>query len=141
MAPKGIILALVLVLVAILWNPTAAQSGCTSALTSMASCLNYITGNSSTPSASCCSQLSSVAQSSPQCLCSVLNGGGAPFAININQTLALSLPGACKIQMPPISQCRAAAAPTTSISPVGSPADSSNEKPDAAISPSEAGAK
>lgn len=106
MAFRGFALCLVAVIVATMWSQNAAQSGCTNTLTSLSPCLNYIMGSSSTPSASCCSQLSSVVQSSPQCLCSVLNGGGSTFGITINQTLALSLPGACKVQTPPVSQCQ-----------------------------------
>lgn len=99
-------LALVLVATTLMWTETCAQSSCTNAITSMSPCLNYITGSSSTPSASCCSQLSSVVQSSPQCLCSILNGGASSLGIAINQTIALSLPGACKVQTPPVSQCK-----------------------------------
>ncbi|KAL4602952.1 hypothetical protein ACB092_10G090000 [Castanea dentata] len=125
MAFKGIEKGLVLVLVAMLWSGAMAQSGCTSVLSNLAPCLNYITGNSSTPSSSCCSQLSNVVQSSPQCLCSALNGGAASLGININQTRALSLPSACNVQTPPISQCKGA----NGTPPVGSPADSSDETP------------
>ncbi|XP_028762155.1 non-specific lipid-transfer protein-like protein At2g13820 [Neltuma alba] len=135
MAFKVMMLGLAVVVVAsALWTQTAAQSGCTSALTSMSPCLNYITGSSSTPSSTCCSQLSSVVQSSPQCLCSVLNGGGSSLGLTINQTLALSLPGACKVQTPPVSQCKAAGnAPTSpSNSPAGSPVGS----PEGSIVPS-----
>ncbi|KAJ4727443.1 Non-specific lipid-transfer protein-like protein [Melia azedarach] len=97
-------------------------------------------GNSSNPSSSCCSNLGSVVQQSPQCLCAVLNGGPS-LGITINQTLALSLPGACKVQTPPVGQCKAASGPTTSAtSPVGSPAispaDSANETPDPGMTPS-----
>ncbi|XP_027366866.1 non-specific lipid-transfer protein-like protein At2g13820 [Abrus precatorius] len=136
---RGFVLCLVGVLVATMWAQNAAQpgSGCTSALTGLSPCLNYITGSSTTPSASCCSQLSSVVQSSPQCLCSVLNGGGATFGITINQTLALSLPAACKVQTPPASQCKAGNGATPpSSAPVGSPSDSSAESPDGSITPS-----
>ncbi|XP_061359090.1 non-specific lipid transfer protein GPI-anchored 5-like [Gastrolobium bilobum] len=130
MAFRGFVLSLV---VAIMCTQSAAQSGCTSALTSLSPCLNYIMGSSSTPSASCCSQLSSVVQSSPQCLCSVLNGGASSFGITINQTLALSLPAACKVQTPPISQCKAGNGPISpSIAPVGSP----TESPEGSITPS-----
>nr|AFK41063.1 unknown [Lotus japonicus] len=101
MTYRGFALCLVMVMVATMWTQNAAQSGCTSALTSLSPCLNYITGSSSSPSPSCCSQLSSVVQSSPQCLCSLLNGGGSSFGITMNQTLALSLPGPCKVQTPP----------------------------------------
>ena len=82
---------LVLVLVAMLCAGATAQSGCTSVLISLSPCLNYITGNSSTPS--------------QQCLCEVLNGGGSSLGITINQTQALALPGSCNVQTPPISSC------------------------------------
>ncbi|KAK7393518.1 hypothetical protein VNO78_22076 [Psophocarpus tetragonolobus] len=137
MGGKGFVLCLVAVLVSTMWTENAAQSGCTSTLTSLSPCLNYIMGTLSTPSTSCCSQLSSVVQSSPQCLCSVLNDGGSIFGITINQTLALSLPGACKVQTPPVSQCQAGSGPTPpSIAPSGSPPGSSAESPQASISPS-----
>lgn len=105
MASKGIEMGLVMFLVLMLWNGAAAQSGCTRALMGLSPCLNYVTGNSSTPSSSCCSQLSNVVQSQPQCLCSLLNGGGSSYGISVNQTLALALPRVCKVQTPPISRC------------------------------------
>ncbi|KAK8684746.1 hypothetical protein V6N13_040762 [Hibiscus sabdariffa] len=110
----------VLVLVAMLSAGAKAQSGCTNVLISMSPCLNYITGNSSTPSGQCCSQLASVVRSSPQCLCEVLNGGGSSLGITINRTQALALPGSCNVQTPPISNCNAAS-PLPADSPVGSP--------------------
>ncbi|KAK7355832.1 hypothetical protein VNO80_15094 [Phaseolus coccineus] len=136
MAFRGFVLFLVTAMVATMWTQNAtAQSGCTNTLTSLSPCLNYIMGSSSTPSASCCSQLSTVVQSSPQCLCSLLNGGST-FGITINQTLALSLPGACKVQTPPVSQCQAGNGPTSpSTAPVGSPSDSSAESPQGSLSP------
>ncbi|KAJ9188102.1 hypothetical protein P3X46_003494 [Hevea brasiliensis] len=151
MASSGIRMGLILVLVGMLYGRAMAQSGCSNALTSLASCLNYVTGNSTTPSSTCCLQLANVVQSSPQCLCSLLNNNGPSLGITINQTLALSLPGACKVQTPPISQCKAATAPTTSaappttlaappttsaIPPATSPADSSNKTPEPALTPS-----
>ncbi|KAF3968595.1 hypothetical protein CMV_007529 [Castanea mollissima] len=135
MAIGGIDMGLALILVSMLWARAAAQSGCTSVLIGMAPCLNYVSGSSSTPSASCCSQLSSVVQSQPQCLCTVLNGGGASLGVTINQTLALELPAACNVQTPPVSQCNAANGPATS--PVGSPEGSLS---DASTSSSTSGA-
>ncbi|CAJ2627833.1 non-specific lipid transfer protein GPI-anchored 5-like [Trifolium pratense] len=143
MAFKGYVLCLVMILVANMMTQNEAQSSCTSTLTSLSPCLNYIMGSSSNPSASCCSQLSTVVQSSPQCLCSLLNGGGSSFGITINQTLALSLPSACKVQTPPVSQCKGGngpISPSSSSSPVGSPVDSptdsSTESPEGSITPS-----
>ncbi|KAM7253704.1 hypothetical protein ACFE04_031386 [Oxalis oulophora] len=127
---KSLILAIIVAMFS--YGAVAQQSGCTSALTSLIPCLNYITGNSSSPSSSCCSMLSSVVQSSPQCLCSVLNGGGASFGITVNQTQALALPGACNVKTPPLSQCNAANSPATTPA-VSPPADGTD---DGAISPS-----
>ncbi|GLT78545.1 hypothetical protein SLA2020_500760 [Shorea laevis] len=117
MANGKMAMCLALVVAAMLCAGAAAQSSCTTVLISLSPCLNYITGNSSNPSSQCCSQLASVVRSSPQCLCQVLSGGGSSLGININQTQALALPGACNVQTPPISQCSAA-------SPAGSPAGS-----------------
>uniref|UniRef100_A0A2N9F4P8 Bifunctional inhibitor/plant lipid transfer protein/seed storage helical domain-containing protein n=1 Tax=Fagus sylvatica TaxID=28930 RepID=A0A2N9F4P8_FAGSY len=131
MAQGRMEMGLVLVLVTMLWAGAAAQSSCTNVIISMSPCLNYITGNSSTPSSGCCSQLASVVRSQPQCLCQVLNGGGSSLGININQTQALALPGACNVQTPPLSQCNAAA------SPAGSPAGT----PESSDTPSGSGSK
>ncbi|XP_059439796.1 non-specific lipid transfer protein GPI-anchored 15 [Corylus avellana] len=140
MAFKGIEMGFVVVLVAMLSAGAGAQSGCTSVLSNLSPCLNYITGNSSTPSSSCCSQLSNVIQTSPRCLCSALNGGAASLGITINQTLALSLPTACNMQTPPINQCKAANGPPSSGSPpVGSPAGAIT--PSASDTPSGTGSK
>lgn len=105
MAHRKMAMGLAVVLVTMMWAGAMAQSGCTNVLISMSPCLNYITGNSSTPSSQCCTQLASVVRSSPQCLCAVLNGGGSSLGININQTQAIALPGACNVQTPPISRC------------------------------------
>ncbi|XP_043724325.1 non-specific lipid transfer protein GPI-anchored 5-like isoform X2 [Telopea speciosissima] len=114
----------IMVLVAVLmmtmlWAGASAQSSCTNAIVGMSPCLNYITGNSSTPSSSCCSQLASVVASQPQCLCQVVSGGGSSLGININKTQAMALPDACNVQTPPVSKCNAA-----SPSPAGTPSTS-----------------
>lgn len=109
MASKRIQLGLsVILMMTLFWaRSAAAQSGCTNVLIGMASCLNYVTGSkTSTPSSSCCSSLASVVKSQPRCLCSALNGDAATaLGIKINQTLALALPAACKVQTPPVSRC------------------------------------
>ncbi|KAJ9189252.1 hypothetical protein P3X46_000567 [Hevea brasiliensis] len=137
MASKGLDMCVLLILLMMLCHGATAQSGCTSALVGLAPCLNYVTGNSSTPSSSCCSQLASVVQSQPQCLCAMLNGGGSSLGITINQTQALSLPGACNVQTPPVSQCNAANN-SPAIPPIGSPvpSDSSDDSPKTPNTPS-----
>ncbi|KAF8388085.1 hypothetical protein HHK36_026751 [Tetracentron sinense] len=129
MAPRAMEISTIAVLVTMLWAGAAAQQGCTNVIISMSPCLNYITGNSSTPSSGCCSQLANVVRSQPQCLCQVLNGGGSSLGLNINQTQALELPNACNVQTPPISRCNSAASPAST--PAGSPEspDSQNTVP------------
>ncbi|TKY71141.1 Non-specific lipid-transfer protein [Spatholobus suberectus] len=127
MAHTKMEMGVVLVVMAMLCAGAAAQSSCTNVLVSLSPCLNYITGNSSTPSSGCCSQLASVVRSQPKCLCQALSSGGSSLGININQTQALALPGACKVQTPPTSQCNTnnnAASP-----PTGAVAESPNSVP------------
>nr|VDD59703.1 unnamed protein product [Brassica oleracea] len=121
---------------ALLGVSKAQPSGsCVSTLTTLSPCLGYITGNSTTPSQTCCSQLDSVIKSSPQCICSAVNSPIPNIGLNINRTQALQLPNACNIQAPPLSQCNVATGPTTPLgvlSPVESPAE---KNPGVALTP------
>lgn len=108
MASRGVQMALVLVLASMFWGGATTQSNsntnCNNVLTTLAPCLNFLMGNSSTPSNSCCSQLGAVAKSSPDCLCAALNGSVPSTGININRTIALSLPDTCQVQTS-VDQC------------------------------------
>ncbi|KAK4733046.1 hypothetical protein R3W88_007307 [Solanum pinnatisectum] len=129
---------LVLVALAMIWSGVAAQlsSDCTNVLVGMSPCLNYITGNSSSPSSGCCTQLGTVVKNNPECLCQVLNGGGSNMGLNINQTQALALPNACKVQTPSISKCNAGS-PTSS--PAGTPSSPNTEASGSGSIPSSRG--
>ncbi|KAI8009276.1 Non-specific lipid-transfer protein-like protein [Camellia lanceoleosa] len=130
--------AVILAMMAALWAGVAAQSSssCTNAIISMSSCLNYITGNSLTPSSGCCSQFANVVRSQPQCLCQLLSGGGSTLGININQTRAMALPRACNVQTPPISRCNAASpSPSPSTSPTVTTASPTVKTASPAVSP------
>ena len=89
----------------LLASPASAQSGCTTTLISLYPCLNYISGNVSTPPSSCCSQLASVVQSKPQCLCAALSGDSSSLGVTIDKKRALELPKACNVDTPPASKC------------------------------------
>ncbi|XBH95356.1 hypothetical protein VPH35_085924 [Triticum aestivum] len=109
MSGSSILLATA-VAAALLVASASAQSGCTAALV----------GLGTAPTKSCCSQLSSVVQSQPQCLCSALGGDSSSLGgMTINKTRALELPNACNVQTPPASKCNSggsapgAATPTT----------------------------
>lgn len=114
MGPRAVSILVALV-AAILAGGASAQSssGCTQTLISMSPCLNYITGNETAPSKSCCSALATVVTSKPECLCVALNSDPAALGIdNVNKTRAIGLPDACGVKTPPMSNC--ASAPTTS---------------------------
>ncbi|XP_006655345.2 non-specific lipid transfer protein GPI-anchored 5-like [Oryza brachyantha] len=81
------------------------------------SCLNYLTGNETTPSASCCSKLRDVVKAQLECLCVALNADSAALGLSINRTRALGLPDACKVQTPPVSNCKSGAAPPAGQTP------------------------
>ncbi|XP_022759732.1 non-specific lipid-transfer protein-like protein At2g13820 [Durio zibethinus] len=123
---KGTILAAVFIVAASLWLGAGAQSSssCTNVLISMSPCLDYIQGNSSKPSSSCCSQLANVVRSQPQCLCEVLNGGTSSLGVSVNQTQAIALPTACNVKTPPASQCNASSSPSDSPSGTSIPPSS-----------------
>lgn len=105
MALQKTSLALSMVVVAILWTGSTAQTDCTNTLISLSPCLSFIRGNVSKPDSGCCPQLSSVVKSKPECLCQVLNGGGSTLGVQVNQTQAQALPAACNVQTPPLSSC------------------------------------
>jgi len=104
MAQVKLTMGLVLVTITLLYAGATAQSSCTNALVSMLPCLDYVRGNSSTPTTGCCTKLDNVAKSQPECLCLIIGGEGS--SLGINQTLALALPAACNVQTPPVSQCK-----------------------------------
>nr|GLL46698.1 protein YLS3-like isoform X1 [Ipomoea trifida] len=112
-----------LAMVAMISAAAAQSGGCTTAILSMASCLDYVTGKAPSPSSGCCTAFSGVLKSQPRCLCTIVNGGGSSVGVQINQTLALQLPDSCKVKTPPVSKCNNGG-DGSAISPVGSPGDS-----------------
>ncbi|XP_044485133.1 non-specific lipid transfer protein GPI-anchored 15-like isoform X1 [Mangifera indica] len=131
MASRGLQMTLFLVLAAMFWVGAMAQSNsnCNTVLNNLAPCLDFLTGTSTTPSSSCCTQLGAVAKSSPDCLCAALNGSLPTTGIKINRTIALSLPDACQVKSSSLDQCKQAITPPASppVSPsTTSPSPSSS---------------
>ncbi|KAE8797688.1 Non-specific lipid-transfer protein-like protein [Hordeum vulgare] len=114
---------------ALLVASASAQSGCTTALVGLYPCMNYISGSDTAPTKSCCSQLGSVVQSQPQCLCSALGGDSSSLGgVTINKTRALELPMACNVQTPPASRCNGGgSAPSGATPDVQTPAGSGSK--------------
>ncbi|RWV86518.1 hypothetical protein GW17_00051583 [Ensete ventricosum] len=102
--------ATALIAAAALSGPASSQPGCASVIMSLSPCLSFIRERGgappAAPSAACCTQLGSAVRSQPTCLCAVLNGDAASFGVAVNKTQVLALPGACKVNTPPLSQCK-----------------------------------
>ncbi|KAJ1293239.1 hypothetical protein BS78_01G053200 [Paspalum vaginatum] len=110
-------------------------SGCMPELVSLSPCMDYMSGNATTPDGPCCTVLSGMLRSSPSCLCMVLGGTAASLGVAVDGARALQLPGACKVRAPPASQCNAAAVGV----PVSSPAAGTTTPGDpAAVAPPDA---
>ncbi|KAL3849883.1 hypothetical protein ACJIZ3_011765 [Penstemon smallii] len=122
MASKMSYISLFFLIVVMLWDGATAQLGCTRALAGLSPCVNYVTGNSSTPSQSC----STVSLT-------LLKGGSSNFGLAVNQTLALALPGACNVQTPPVSQCSV----TTPSAPTPTSSTDDEMPPEVPSTPSE----
>ncbi|GAU49792.1 hypothetical protein TSUD_46090 [Trifolium subterraneum] len=101
-------MSLVLVILALLCaGASSAESNCMNEIVSLSPCLEYVTGNTSTPTSGCCIQLANVVKSQPQCLCLIVDDKlGSSLGIKVNRTLALGLPSACNVQTPPPSLCK-----------------------------------
>ena len=80
-----------------------------SMITSFTPCLSFLTistnnGITATPTTDCCNSLKSLTSGGTDCLCLIVTGS-VPFQIPINQSLAISLPSACKMSGVPL-QCK-----------------------------------
>ncbi|MBA0553254.1 hypothetical protein Golob_012450 [Gossypium lobatum] len=69
---------------------------CTEQLVGLATCLPYVGGNAKAPTPDCCSGLKQVLKNNKKCLCIIIKDRNDPdLGLNINVTLALSLPSVC----------------------------------------------
>uniref|UniRef100_A0ACD5U873 Uncharacterized protein n=1 Tax=Avena sativa TaxID=4498 RepID=A0ACD5U873_AVESA len=83
----------------------AQNNGCSSVMMTLSPCLDFLGSKAMEPGFSCCTTLGGIVQTDSRCLCMVLDGSAATFGITINHTRALELPGICKVEAPPSSQC------------------------------------
>lgn len=79
---------------------------CSNLVLTMADCLSFVTNGSTTtkPEGTCCSGLKSVLKTAPTCLCEAFKSS-AQFGVVLNVTKATSLPAACKVSAPSVSNC------------------------------------
>ncbi|KAE8727653.1 Non-specific lipid transfer protein GPI-anchored 2 [Hibiscus syriacus] len=118
------------------WGQAPAPTpDCMTNLLNLSDCLSYVTAGSNLtkPDKPCCPELAGLLESSPQCLCYLLDKNKtASYGFNIDMTRALKLPNVCHVSTPPVSLCSvingaptAAPAPSTegsTTSPASEPA-------------------
>ncbi|XVF47088.1 hypothetical protein PTKIN_Ptkin03bG0081100 [Pterospermum kingtungense] len=86
----------------------APASDCLTNVLNMSDCLTYVQGGSTLtkPDKACCPELAGLVESSPQCLCYLLDKNTtASYGIDIDMKRALNLPTVCHVSTPPVSLC------------------------------------
>ncbi|KAG2327059.1 hypothetical protein Bca4012_035978 [Brassica carinata] len=86
---------------------------CSTLILNMADCLDFVTagGTEMKPKSSCCAGLKTVLKANAECLCEGFKNSAA-FGITLNMTKAATLPTACKLHAPSISNCGLSMTPT-----------------------------
>ncbi|CAK9160480.1 unnamed protein product [Ilex paraguariensis] len=88
---------------------------CSNLVLNLADCLSYVTNGSTVkkPEGSCCSGLKTVLKTNAECLCDAFKNS-AQLGITLNVTKALTLPSACHLSAPSVSNCGLSVAPGAS---------------------------
>ncbi|XP_010546332.1 PREDICTED: non-specific lipid-transfer protein-like protein At5g64080 [Tarenaya hassleriana] len=102
----------------------APAADCSTLIVNMADCLTFVSSGSSTakPEGSCCAGLKTVLKTDAECLCEAFKSS-ASLGVTLNVTKALTLPAACKLRAPSISNCGLSAPPATApgLAPAAGP--------------------
>ncbi|XP_073126959.1 non-specific lipid transfer protein GPI-anchored 31-like isoform X2 [Henckelia pumila] len=107
--------------------PTPAVAvDCSTLVLTMADCLSYVTEGSkvSKPEGHCCSGLKKVLKTKAECLCDTFKNS-AQLGVKLNVTKAATLPAACSVSAPSISNCGSLSPFAISPSSVAGPPTSS----------------
>ncbi|KAL9321412.1 hypothetical protein ACSQ67_013251 [Phaseolus vulgaris] len=149
MAPKWFLIACV---VAVIWAadvaPTASShqghahapapsADCSTVVLTLGDCLSFVSNDSTRtkPQGKCCSSLKTVLTTSPNCLCEAFKTSGQ-LGVPINTTKALTLPAACKLSTPSLSNCGLSASPAPAPAPGFSPPTSAGANGSPGVVPS-----
>ncbi|KAA8536478.1 hypothetical protein F0562_028956 [Nyssa sinensis] len=99
---------------------------CSSLIVELSGCLSFVSANSNTtkPEGTCCSGLKKVLKADAECLCEAFKIS-AQSGVTLNITKAVTLPSACHVSAPSLSNCGLnLAGPAPAISPLGAPSPS-----------------
>ncbi|KAK6143697.1 hypothetical protein DH2020_024045 [Rehmannia glutinosa] len=109
---------------------------CSSLVLNMADCLSFVMAGSTTskPEGTCCSGLKTVLKTGAECLCEAFKNS-AQLGVTLNVSKALSLPTACHVSAPSVTNCGYGVIyySTTALSPLAVSPSSVAGTPSAAI--------
>ncbi|KAL2476907.1 Non-specific lipid-transfer protein-like protein [Forsythia ovata] len=114
---------------------------CSSLILNLADCLTFVTSGSTTkkPEGTCCSGLKTVLKTDAECLCEAFKNS-AQLGVTLNVTKALTLPAACHVSAPSVSNCGlTAAGAAPALSPMASSPIAVPGAPTTSIVPNELG--
>ncbi|KAJ7518676.1 hypothetical protein O6H91_20G003100 [Diphasiastrum complanatum] len=94
---------------------------CSSDLILLLPCLNFVTGTDPKPSTDCCSGLTQILNTTPLCLCQILQSQAGPGS-GVNLTLAFDLPKYCNVPDANPNRCSGPAPAPAPVPPVPAPA-------------------
>ncbi|XVF39481.1 hypothetical protein PTKIN_Ptkin01aG0038100 [Pterospermum kingtungense] len=102
--------------------PSPSLASCSTIIYDMADCLSFISnGNKEEkPTPSCCTSFIAVLKANDECICEALKSS-AELGIDVNLTKAATLPFACQVSAPPISECDVSSSPGTAPAPANPP--------------------
>lgn len=110
-------------------SPITAESpgpsaDCSTEITSLSTCLNFLTGAAPSPPATCCTNLGTIVGTAPQCLSQLVAQAGS--IAGVNATLVEELPTTCAV---PVSSslCSSAGAPALPIGGIAGPEGSTSD--------------
>ncbi|KAK9270320.1 hypothetical protein L1049_025898 [Liquidambar formosana] len=90
----------------------APATDCSTIIYDMVDCISFLSDGSkeTKPDASCCSGFKSVLKTDPHCICEAIKDSDE-MGIELNITKAMTLPSACRVSAPPLSNCGIPVAP------------------------------
>lgn len=104
-----ILFFVVALLVLVCGEAVTTEKKCGDDFTKVTTCMAFATGKSDTPTKECCTSVTEIKQSDPECLCYFIqqthSGSQSVKSLGIQESRLLLLPSACKLTNASVSDC------------------------------------
>ncbi|CAL5398393.1 unnamed protein product [Camellia sinensis] len=112
-----ILFFVVALLVLVCGEAVTTEKKCGDDFTKVTTCMAFATGKSDTPTKECCTSVTEIKQSDPECLCYFIqqthSGSQSVKSLGIQESRLLLLPSACKLTNASVSDCPKSISVTT----------------------------